>query len=101
MIPARWAGYPPYHDRRYDKVWAACQDLQMPVHTHVGAAPQEDYGEHLGIYVTEVRWWGSGRCGSPCGPGFSNASPAALGSHRVRRVLGQRPALADGHAIPA
>ncbi len=58
MIPALWASYPPYHDRRYDKVWAACQDLQMPVHTHVGAAPQPEYGEHLGIYVTEVRWWG-------------------------------------------
>ncbi|BBX60499.1 hypothetical protein MSHO_58440 [Mycobacterium shottsii] len=58
MIPALWASYPPYHDRRYDKVWAACQDLQMPVHTHVGAAPQQEYGEHLGIYVTEVRWWG-------------------------------------------
>ncbi|QUR69965.1 amidohydrolase family protein [Mycobacterium spongiae] len=58
MIPALWGGYPPYHDRRYDKVWAACQDLQMPVHTHVGAAPQEEFGGHLGIYVTEVRWWG-------------------------------------------
>jgi len=23
LIPARWVGYPPYHDRRYDKVWAA------------------------------------------------------------------------------
>lgn len=59
LIPARWVGYPPYHDRRYDKVWAACQDLQMPVHTHSGPAPQEEYGGHLGIYVTEVRWWGA------------------------------------------
>ena len=30
----------------------------MPVHTHSGPAPREDYGPHLGIYVTEVRWWG-------------------------------------------
>jgi predicted TIM-barrel fold metal-dependent hydrolase len=58
LIPATWGHYPPYHDRRYDPVWAACQDLQMPVHTHSGPAPREDYGEHLGIYVTEVRWWG-------------------------------------------
>ena len=58
LIPATWGKYPPYHDRRYDPVWAACQDLQMPVHTHSGPAPREDYGEHLGIYVTEVRWWG-------------------------------------------
>src|SRR5690348_1185952 len=26
MIPVLWGDYPPYHDRRYDKVWAACQD---------------------------------------------------------------------------
>lgn len=58
LIPATWGNYPPYHDRRYDPVWAACQDLEMPVHTHSGPAPREDYGRHLGIYVTEVRWWG-------------------------------------------
>ncbi len=60
MIPVLWGDYPPYHDRRYDKVWAACQDLNMPVHTHVGPAPPSaDYGQHLGIYTTEVRWWGA------------------------------------------
>ncbi len=59
LIPATWGTYPPYHDRRYDPVWAACQDLAMPVHTHSGPAPKEDYGEHLGIYTTEVRWWGT------------------------------------------
>ncbi len=58
LIPATWGSYPPYHDQRYDPVWAACQDLQMPVHTHSGPAPQQDYGGHLGIYTTEVRWWG-------------------------------------------
>lgn len=59
LIPATWGDHPPYHDRRYDPVWAACQDAQLPVHTHSGPAPREDYGGHLGIYVTEVRWWGS------------------------------------------
>lgn len=59
LIPVLWGDYPPYHDRRYDKVWAACQDLNMPVHTHVGPAPSADYGQHLGIYTTEVRWWGA------------------------------------------
>ena len=58
LIPATWGKYPPYHDRRYDPVWAACQDLEMPIHTHAGPAPREDYGPHLGIYVTELRWWG-------------------------------------------
>ena len=57
LIPSMWQPYPPYHDRRYDPVWAACQDLQMPVHVHSGAADREAYGEHVGIYVAEVRWW--------------------------------------------
>ena len=57
LIPSMWAPYAPYHDRRYDPVWAACQDLDMPVHVHSGAASREDYGTHVGIYVAEVRWW--------------------------------------------
>lgn len=57
LIPATWKPYPAYHDRRYDPVWAACQDLDMPVNVHVGPADASEYGGHLGIYVTEVRWW--------------------------------------------
>jgi predicted TIM-barrel fold metal-dependent hydrolase len=57
LIPSTWAPYPAYHDRRFDPVWAACQDLDMPVHVHSGAADRESYGEHVGIYVAEVRWW--------------------------------------------
>jgi predicted TIM-barrel fold metal-dependent hydrolase len=57
LIPSMWAPYPPYHDRRYDPVWAACQDLDLPIHVHSGAADKEAYGEHVGIYVAEVRWW--------------------------------------------
>ena len=52
-----WQPYPPYHHERYDKVWAACQDLDMPVHVHSGAADKESYGEFVGMYVAEVRWW--------------------------------------------
>src|SRR5436190_7347958 len=59
LIPAMWAPYPSYQDRRYDPVWAACQDLDMPVHTHSGPASHEDYGPYAGIYLTEVRWWAS------------------------------------------
>ena len=29
----------------------------MPVVTHSGPAAAEEYGDHLGIYVTEVTWW--------------------------------------------
>ncbi len=57
LIPSMWGPYPPYHDPCYDRVWAACQDLEMPVHVHSGAGDRAAYGEHVGIYVAEVRWW--------------------------------------------
>ena len=57
MIPAMWVNQAPYHDRKYDPVWALCEELQMPVVTHSGSADRDQYGEHLGIYVTEVTWW--------------------------------------------
>ncbi|NUP49022.1 MAG: amidohydrolase [Catenulispora sp.] len=57
MIPAMWEDKAPYHDRRYDPVWAVCEELQMPVATHSGVAPRDEYGDHLGIYVSEVTWW--------------------------------------------
>ena len=57
MIPAMWMNQTPYHDRRYDPVWALCEDLEMPVVTHSGPAAKSEYGNHLGIYVSEVVWW--------------------------------------------
>ena len=57
LIPSMWQPYEPYHDAKYDPVWAACSDLEMPVHVHSGAADRASYGEHVGIYVAEVRWW--------------------------------------------
>jgi len=57
LIPSMWQPYPPYHDARYEPIWAACQDLDLPVHVHSGAADRAAYGEHVGIYVSEVRWW--------------------------------------------
>ena len=33
------------------------QELRMPVHVHSGPADKASYGAHVGIYVTEVRWW--------------------------------------------
>jgi predicted TIM-barrel fold metal-dependent hydrolase len=57
MIPAMWVNQAPYHDRRYDPVWALCEELAMPVATHSGPAARDEYGDHLGIYVSEVTWW--------------------------------------------
>ncbi len=51
---------PHYHDAVYDPVWAVCEELRMPVHTHSGSAPREDYGSGpglVGMYTTEVRFW--------------------------------------------
>lgn len=59
MIPATWGSYRPYHDHWYDPLWATCQELGIPVQTHVGNAPASDFGEHLGLYIQEVRWWGA------------------------------------------
>src|SRR3978361_1500912 len=57
MIPAMWMHSEPYHSRHYDPVWELCQDLEMPICTHSGPADKDSYGDHLGIYVTEVVWW--------------------------------------------
>ncbi len=56
LIPSLWGKYAPYYDERYDPVWAACQGLDMPVHTHSGAAGGE-YGDNIGLYTTETTWW--------------------------------------------
>jgi predicted TIM-barrel fold metal-dependent hydrolase len=45
IIPPRWEGFESYTSRRYDPVWATCEDLGLPVHCHSGPAPHEDYGE--------------------------------------------------------
>lgn len=70
LLPCLWGKLAPYHHPMYDPLWAACQDLQMVVHFHSGAAPTQDYfGASLfdaggpalpgavGIYISEVAWW--------------------------------------------
>jgi predicted TIM-barrel fold metal-dependent hydrolase len=60
LIPSRWAGQAPYHHPKYEPFWAACEELGLVIHFHSGAAPMEDYGDHLGmmgIYISEVVWW--------------------------------------------
>jgi predicted TIM-barrel fold metal-dependent hydrolase len=70
MLPPMWGKLAPYHDPRYDPLWAICQDLDMVVNFHSGPAAIEDYfgpmpppeGHQphpgaMGIYICEVAWW--------------------------------------------
>jgi predicted TIM-barrel fold metal-dependent hydrolase len=55
MIPPLAA--PGYNDKMYDPVWAVCQELDMPVHTHTGIAPFREYGTDSDIGMIETIWW--------------------------------------------
>lgn len=60
LIPSMWGKQAAYHDPKYDPVWRICEDLEMVITLHSGAAPMEDYGEGagmMGIYISEVVWF--------------------------------------------
>jgi predicted TIM-barrel fold metal-dependent hydrolase len=57
MIPTMWRNRAPYNDAVYDPVWATCAETGLPVHTHSGEAPMEEFGDHTGVYLAEVVWW--------------------------------------------
>lgn len=57
MVPTMWRDHLPYNHPDYDPVWAACQAAELPVHTHSGEAPQEEYNDNIGIYLAEAAWW--------------------------------------------
>jgi predicted TIM-barrel fold metal-dependent hydrolase len=74
VIPPIWGKLPAYHHPRYDPIWEICQDLDMPIHVHIGPSPIEQYfgsmaemqsGEGpelkgaMGAYLSEVVWWSS------------------------------------------
>jgi predicted TIM-barrel fold metal-dependent hydrolase len=45
LIPPMWQPHEPYHDARYDPVWAVCEELDLPIHCHSGPGAHEEYGE--------------------------------------------------------
>jgi predicted TIM-barrel fold metal-dependent hydrolase len=50
---------PFWNDRRYDPIWAACEELDMPVHTHTGAGCPW-YGDQVEapiLYALECTIW--------------------------------------------
>lgn len=57
MVPTMWHDRLPYNHRDYDPVWAAAAAANLPVHTHSGEAPRDEYNDHIGIYLAEVVWW--------------------------------------------
>jgi predicted TIM-barrel fold metal-dependent hydrolase len=52
-----WHDHAPYLDPVYEPVWAACAAADLPVHTHSGSAPMDEYQENVGVYLAEVVWW--------------------------------------------
>jgi predicted TIM-barrel fold metal-dependent hydrolase len=60
MIPGLWGAQDAYHHPKYDAFWAVCEDLELSVNFHSGAAPMSDYGAGqgmMGTYISEVAWW--------------------------------------------
>jgi len=51
-VPPDHPDLAPVYDRRYDPIWAACQDLGMPVNSHSGTG-LPDYGKHP---FSQVLW---------------------------------------------
>ncbi len=60
LLPVCWGKQAAYHHPKYDPLWAECQEQDLVINFHSGAAPMEDYADHLGmmgIYISEVAWW--------------------------------------------
>ena len=60
LIPSMWGKLEPYNHPKYEPIWSACEDLDLVVHFHSGAAPMTDYGDGpgmVGAYISEVCWW--------------------------------------------
>jgi predicted TIM-barrel fold metal-dependent hydrolase len=53
------SGLPPLFAPEYDPLWAACQDLGMPVNNHAGAAGPEcgDYLASRAVFMVELGWF--------------------------------------------
>lgn len=58
LLPTSTGEHPFYHDKRYEPLWAACADLEMPLHSHSGWTP--DYGDDVtaaAMFIQEVDTW--------------------------------------------
>src|SRR5262245_52672965 len=55
LLPTSTGRHPFYHHPRYEPLWAACEELDMPLHSHSGWSP--DYGDvpsATAMFISEV-----------------------------------------------
>ena len=60
FLPTVWDPLPSYNHPRYEPIWAACEELSLPVNTHSLGEGREAYGDlpgSLGVFLTEVKWY--------------------------------------------
>ena len=58
LLPTATGEHPFYHHPRYEPIWAVCEELEMPLHSHSGWSP--DYGDAecaTAMYISEVEMW--------------------------------------------
>ena len=58
LLPTSTGDHPYYHHPRYEPLWAVCEELEMPLQSHSGWAP--DYGDvdcATAMYISEVDLW--------------------------------------------
>jgi predicted TIM-barrel fold metal-dependent hydrolase len=59
LLPAGVGELPFYNHPRYELIWATCEELGLPIHTHVGTATP-DYGDLPGagaLFASESAWF--------------------------------------------
>jgi predicted TIM-barrel fold metal-dependent hydrolase len=59
LLPAGVGALPFYHHPRYEPIWSVCEEVELPLHTHVGSATP-DYGDLPGsttLFATESMWF--------------------------------------------
>lgn len=58
LLPTSTGDHPFYHHPRYEPLWAACAELDMPLQSHSGWSP--DYGDvpsATAMFISEVDMW--------------------------------------------
>ena len=77
LIPPMWQPHAPYHDPRYDPVWAVCEELRDARARALRRRPTRRRTARTSASTSPRRASGRrGRCGSSSGPACSSGSPA-------------------------